>query len=384
MGVLVALIAGAFIMMLVMVIRSRQLDEPVEGPVLRARPLGHVEPPRPEPAVPTEETTPAFAGCSLARTVERLSSSAMPNVVPIGGRAPGLDRVALGYASAKSHAEGIIVDLDDLSVESRYSEELPRPVLRVTPLADRSPVAFAVDYDVPNVQTARTIAASPPLRVGVTYFGFVRIAETGDTTVIWPGGRYDGIGEPAFVTTERDGYGITFRSGRTSGDVFAGWLTPSGTADGDLVRIDAGAREVGAPAIGANDRNVVVVFPARAPGEPWRLRIATAKRAKIPRTSRELDTGSGSADAVSPSIAALPNGGWLLQWIEGSAGARRVVVRALDAELRPVGLPLEIASGPGIQDVAGTLVPRAGRVLAVHLSATERSVGLWGAVLRCG
>lgn len=301
----------------------------------------------------------------------------------MGAPAPGLNRVALGFASSRNHAEGVIVDLDDLSVETRFSEELARPVFRVTPLTDRSPVTFAVDMDHPNVQVVRTLAASPPLRVGVSFFGFVRVNDSTEPTVIWPGSRNDAVGELSFAVTERDGHGVAFRSGRTSGDIFAGWLTPSGTADGDLVRIDAGAREVGAPAIAASDDKVAVVFPARGAGESWRLRVAIASRAKVPRTSRELDLGSLSADALSPSLVPLGNGGWLMQWIEGSGAARRVVVRTLDHELVPSGLPIEIASGAGIQDTPGALIVRAGRVLAVHLSATERSVGLWAAVLRC-
>jgi len=352
--------------------------------VIAARPLSPVTPAPAAPDPPEPNAPSGFVGCALTRTVQRLASAVIPTVVPMGAKAPGLDRVALGYATGRNHAEGVIVDLDDLSVETRYSEELPRPVFRVTPLTDRSPVAFAVDHDHPSVQTVRTVPASPPLRVGVSFFGFVRVNENTEPTVIWPGSRNEAIGEPSFVTTDRDGHGVAFRSGRTSGDVFAGWLTPSGTADGDLVRIDAGPREVGAPAIGASDHNVVVVFPARGSGEPWRLRIASAPRGKVPRSSRPLEIWSGGeGDALAPSIVALPSGGWLLQWLEGTSNARRVVVRALDQKLEPVGLPLEIASGPGVQDVPGVLVVRAGRALAVHLSATERSVGLWGAVLRC-
>jgi hypothetical protein len=203
-------------------------------------------------------------------------------------------------------------------------------------------------------------------------------------TTLWTGGRSEAMSEPSFTTTDRDGHGIAFRSGRTSGDVWVGWLTPSGTADGDLQRIDAGPREVGTPVIATDDRRVVVVFPARAAGEAWRLRIASAPRGKLPKVSQEIEASTaGAGDAFAPAIVALPRGGWLLTWLEGPLGARRIVARTLDDRLAPVGLPVEIATGPSIQDNPGTLVVRGDRVLSVYLNARDKLVELVGSVLRC-
>lgn len=397
-GVFAALVVGMLVIMIAATLRDEPRDpEPPPGPVVAARPLAATPqlptatlpaptatptaPPAPTPAA----TSSALGACRLVTVPRRVAGPAMPNVVPMGAAAPGQSRVALGYASNRNHAEGIIVNLDDLSVEPRYSEELGGPVFRVTPLTDRAPVTFAVDRDDARIQTLRTIPSSPPLRVGTSYFGFVRLNEATSPTVIWPGARFEGISEPSFALTERDGYGIAFRSGRGSGDVLAGWLTPSGTADGDLVRVDAGAREVGAPSVAASDKGVVVAFSARAAGEPWHIRVAVAARGKIPGVSRELvPMQSGAPDAVFPVIIALPSGGFLLQWLEGPAGARRVLARSFDARMSPQGVPIELAQGAGIQDALGALISRSGKVLAIHLSAAEKSVELRGAVLVCG
>lgn len=388
-GVFAALVVGMLVIMIAATLRDDpDQREPPASPVIAARPLG---PARATATAAATATTPVtspapapLGGCRLVTVPRRIAGPAMTTVVPMGAPAAGPSRVALGYASGRNHAEGAIVNLDDLSVEPRYSEEHAGPVFRVTPLADRSPVTFAVDRDDPRVQNLRTLPSSPPLRVGTSYFGFVRLNEATSPTVIWPGARFEGISEPAFAVTERDGYGVTFRTGRGSGDVLAGWLTPSGTADGDLGRIDAGAREVGAPTIAAGDKSVVVVFAARGPGEPWHLRVAVAPRGKVPTTSRELVPAQGGApDAAYPTLVALSSG-FLLQWLEGPAGARRVMTRTLDAKLSPQGLPLELAQGAGIQDAAGALVFRAGKVLAIHMAAADKSVELRGAVLVCG
>lgn len=394
-GVFAALVVGMLVIMVAATLRDDPNETPApSGPVVAARPLTTsprvTAPPATTPVAPATTQAPApppppLGACRLVTVPRRIAGPAMPNVVPMAASAPGPSRVALGYASGRNHADGIIVNLDDLSVEPRYSEELTGPVFRVTPLTDRAPVTFAVDRDDPRIQNLRTLPSSPPLRVGTSYFGFVRLNEATSPTVIWPGARFEGISEPAFAVTERDGHGIAFRSGRGSGDVLAGWLTPSGTADGDLVRVDAGAREVGAPSMAAGDKSVVVAFAARGPGEPWHIRVAVAPRGKVPNLSRELaPLQSGGAEAIAPVIVALPSGGFLLQWLEGPAGARRVMVRTLDEKLRPQGVPLELAQGAAVQDAPGALVLRSGKVLAVHLAAADKSVELRGAVLVCG
>lgn len=395
-GVFAALVLGMLVIMVATTLRQTDREPSATGPVVAARPLNTPRTPEPvtppntatapataRPAAPPVGPTP-LGSCRLVTVPRRIAGPAMPSVPVMATTAPGLNRVAIGYASGRNHAEGAIVNLDDLSVEPRYSEELTGPVFRVTPLTDRAPVAFAVDRDDSRIQTLRTIAASPPLRVGTSYFGFVRLNEPAAPTVIWPGARFDGISEPSFAITDRDGYGISFRSGRGSGDVLAGWLTKSGTADGDLGRVDAGAREVGPPSMAANDKHVVVVFAARGTGEAWHLRIASAPRGKAPTTSRELVPLQGAAaEAVSPVIVALANG-FLLHWLEGPPGARRVLARTLDDSLRPQGVPIELAQGAAILDAPGALAFRSGRVLAVHLASADKSVELRAAVLACG
>ncbi|MCC6899593.1 MAG: hypothetical protein IT377_11500 [Polyangiaceae bacterium] len=395
-GVFAALVLGVLVIMVATTFRQDDREAPPAGPVVAARPVGTPRPAEPI-AVPTQVTAaptvaPApppppsapLGSCRLVTVPRRIAGPVMPNVPVMATTAPGLNRVAIGYASGRNHAEGAIVNLDDLSVEPRYSEELTGPVFRVTPLTDRAPVAFAVDRDDPRIQSLRTIPASPPLRVGASFFGFVRVNEPAAPTVIWPGARFEGISEPSFAVTDRDGYGVAFRSGRGSGDVLAGWLTKSGTADGDLGRVDAGAREVGPPSMAANDKHVVVVFAARGTGETWHLRIASAARGKAPTLSRELGPRGGTAtEAIAPVIVALPSG-FLLHWLDGPPGARRVLARTLDDSLAPQGVPIELAQGANILDAPGALAFRSGRVLAVHLASMDKSVELRAAVLACG
>lgn len=343
------------------------------------------------PAFPTAQPASTAAGtkapsmimtCGLARSGQLLTR-ALPGVLPMVSTAPGTARAAVGFASGRNRAEGIVVHLDDLSVERRFDEERNGSVFRVTPLTDRAPVTFAVDSDDSRARGIRTIPAQPPIRLGSNNFGLVRLDPGREPSVVWPGGNNEDNGEPAFATLERSAL-VTFRRGRTSGEVLAGWLSASGTADSELGRVDAGAREVAAPAVATGDSLALIVFPARAQNERWHLRVAKTPRGKLPAGSQVLEgAASGTSDATSPAIAALPNGGWVVQWIESTQSAKRLITQAYDERLVPRGLPVEIASG-SLQELPGGLVYKDGRVLSVYLTMNGGTSELWGVVLRCG
>jgi hypothetical protein len=338
-------------------------------------------------AAPTSTTTTSripsmVMTCGLARSGQLLAR-ALPGAPPMLSTAPGTARAAVGFASGRNRAEGIVVHMDDLSVERRFDEERNGSVFRVTPLTDRAPVAFAVDSDDSRARGIRTIPAQPPIRLGSSNFGVVRLDPGREPSVVWPGGNNEDNGEPAFATTDRSTL-VTFRRGRTTGEVFAGWLSASGTADSELGRIDAGARAVAAPAAAAGDGFALVLFPARAQNERWHLRVAKVLRGKPPTTSQVLDrAASGTSDATSPAIAALPNGGFVVQWIESTASVKRLITQAYDERLAPVGLPVEIASG-ALLEMPGGLVYKDGRVLSIYLTMNGTTSELWGVVLRCG
>jgi hypothetical protein len=354
-------------------------DPPVAATTLTSRPAF----PTAQPTTTTGTKAPSMVmTCGLARSGQLLAR-ALPGVLPMVSTAPGAARAAVGFASGRNRAEGIVVHLDSLAVERRFDEERNGSVFRVTPLTDRAPVAFAVDSDDSRARGIRTVPAQPPIRLGSNNFGLVRLDPGREPSVVWPGGNNEDNGEPSFATLERSTL-VTFRRGRTSGEVLAGWLSASGTADSELGRVDAGAREVAAPTVATGDALALVVFPARAQNERWHLRVAKAPRGKLPAVSQVLDgAASGTSDATSPAIAALPNGGWVVQWIESTASAKRLITQAYDERLAPVGLPVEIASG-SLQELPGGLVYKDGRVLSVYLTMNGGTSELWGVVLRCG
>jgi hypothetical protein len=343
-----------------------------------------------QPAFPTAtplSTTPVsrpsvVMTCNLGRSGQLLTR-ALPGVLPMVATAPGTARAAVGFASGRNRAEGIVVHMENLGVERRFDEERNGTVFRVTPLTDRAPVTFAVDSDDSRARGIRTIPAQPPIRLGSSNFGLVRLDPGREPSVVWPGGNNEDNGEPAFATTDRSTL-VTFRRGRSSGEILAGWLSSSGTADSELGRVEAGAREVAAPAVAAGDGEALVVFSARAQNERWHLRVAKAPRGKLPPGSQVLErAASGTSDATSPAVAALPNGGWVVQWIETTQSTKRLITQAYDERLVAQGLPVEIAAG-ALQEVPGGLVYKDGRVLSVYLTMNGGTSELWGVVLRCG
>jgi hypothetical protein len=385
-GVAAALaVSILFSMILFLALRSDNSDQPSSSAPSAMTNLPAATTPfmagPPVPAAPPSNQA-AVMTCGLGRSGQLLAR-VVPGVPPMVAPAPGTARAAVGFASGRNRAEGIVVHLDDLTVERRFDEERNGVVYRVTPLTDRAPVAFAVDSDDPKARAVRTIPARPPIRLGASNFGVVRLDPGREPSVVWPGGNNEDNGEPTFAALDRSTL-VSFRRGRQSGEVLAGWLSSTGTADSDLGRIDAGAREVAAPVAAAADGYVLVVFPARAQNERWHLRVAKAERGKLPPGSQVLEgAASGTSDATAPALAALPNGGWVVQWIESTANAKRLITQAYDERLVPAGLPVEIASG-ALQESSGGLVFRDGRVLAVYLTMNGGTSELWGVVLRCG
>jgi hypothetical protein len=361
-------------------LRGDNPEPPAAATTLTSRPAFPTA--APTSTMPASKIPSMVMTCGLARSGQLLAR-ALPGVLPMLSTAPGTARAAVGFASGRNRAEGIVVHLEDLTVERRFDEERNGSVFRVTPLTDRAPVTFAVDSDDSRARGIRTIPAQPPIRLGSSNFGLVRLDPGREPSVVWPGGNNEDNGEPAFATTDRSTL-VAFRRGRTTGEVFAGWLSAAGTADSELGRIDAGARAVAAPAAAPGDGFALVVFPARAQNERWHLRVAKVMRGKPPTVSQVLEgAASGTSDATSPAIAALPNGGWVVQWLESTQNAKRLITQAYDERLVPTGLPVEIASG-SLQEVPGGLVYKDGRVLSIYLTMNGGTSELWGVVLRCG
>jgi hypothetical protein len=300
-------------------------------------------------------------------------------VPPIATAALSPGEIAIGYAETRETAAGIVVDLSDLSVERRLSQTKPRPVARVTPYERDGSLAFVIDHDGEKLATARSVADAPPFVIGVNYFGVAR-ATAGEPETIWPGGKGAPISEPMIASVRAVGHAVAFSRGRFGGSVHVGWLAPGGRAKTDLGVLDLAAYEVGSPSIAAGPSEIAVAVAVRdTPTAHSRVVLAAAAHGSTPRAVVDLP----GADRSHPVITALPEGGWLVAWIEGGE-SRRVRAQVLGADLRALEPAFDVATGPGIEQALGALQRVDRRVLSVYVVRGAAGPELWGAMLECG
>jgi hypothetical protein len=60
--------------------------------------------------------------------------------------------------------------------------------------------------------------------------------------------------------------------------------------------------------------------------------------------------GAGAEDPVAPSVAALPDGDWLVAWVQrrSATAPRSAWLQRYDRALRPGGTPLEVSRGESV------------------------------------
>jgi hypothetical protein len=298
--------------------------------------------------------------------------------------APSLSagEIAIGLAESRNAALGVVVDLSDLSVERRYAESFTRPVLRATPVEQVGSIRYLIDHDNPQLQAARTVPASPPFVVGVNYFGFVRARSGVEPETLWPGGRGNAITEPMFASLPGVGHAVTFARGRLSGSVHVGWLTAAGTPKTELEVLQQSAHEIAAPAIAAGDAGILVAVALRDEREsPWRIVIAGAAPGKLPGIPVPMSSGPGP-DRTQPSVTALASG-WLVSWVEGSEGNRRVRAQVLNTKLERIHPAFDVSNDSSVEDARGALFRVDTRVLSVYVLKRGSGYELWGSLIEC-
>ncbi len=317
----------------------------------------------------------AMLNCTLAKPSIRIAE----DVVRGGSLASASfgDKVAVGYPAARFAARGIEINVKTLSTRILFSEDFTRPVFRVTPLPGPQPKDFAVDHDDPRLKSVRTVPARPAFQIGVNYFGVVRLREQGEPELIWEGGRNQDISEPSFAKSAK-GHAVAFRRGRFSDRLQVGWLTDSGGKQSDLGELVVAGSQLGPPALAASDTEILVAVSAKSPDGTQRLHLAHASAGSMPGRLTELSTTGDQA--TWPSVVALPNKLWLVQWIASD----QVIAQIVDGSAKPVGKPLRISTAGQAVGAQPTAVARAGSSLvSLYPVINGRHIELWAAGIGC-
>jgi hypothetical protein len=324
---------------------------------------------------------PKELGCRAVQPAARLATSVHRPVPPLLADVTQAEHVAVGFAQTPKIAAGLIVNLRTLDAQHAFEQNGDKALFGTVPLTSAGATSFVVDRAGGELGGARTVTSE--LVIGTAGGDFVRSA--GNTTLpLWRGAAGEKTTDPRVASTP-SGHLVTFRRGGLGGRILYGWLDPSGKPDGDLVSVSAPNLSLaGTPDAAARAEDGLLVFAGRPSADAdWQVQLVTAPRRGTPSV-RAFATAatSGSKGSIAPSATPLADGGWVLQWTEGSTGQYQVHLQRLGAKLEPLGEP-RLVSPKGANSGQGALLATGSRVLSVFVQTTAGHDELWGASFEC-
>jgi hypothetical protein len=353
--------------------------------VLGARDKDPVKPVTTGSARTPKQTKSSTVPCTLGVAAKKLAPSIFHGIPPYLSQDPGGTRIAVGYAASENEAVGITIDPETLDFERKFNQQSQEPITGVVPVTAGGKLSFSVDRESSGLRFARSIDAKPPITIGVSDDGFASVVGGGVPRTIWPGGEERRITEPRVARVGDIGYVVTFRRGGQTGEVVAGWLGLDASRKSELSPVATSRKLIGTPVLSANDREILVAFSAR-PGATsyWGLQVATAAHGQLPKRAHpfSIPPGGLGAEAISPAVAGLDGGRWILQWTEGSTGNRQVRLQTLASDLIPIGDALTLSPGE-VNAGQGVVWVRGDRALSLFLVKVASGHELWGAGLKC-
>jgi hypothetical protein len=333
-------------------------------------------------STPSSPVLPAHApGCTLLVPAAKLAPSVERSVEPYFlNLSP--DHVAVGFAKTKTDAAGSVIDLNSLDQSPVFEDAGERAVLGTVP-TQAEPLTFAVDRDSGQLASPHSLGGSPRTVVGFSKDGLV--TRVGDDSVHLVWATPDVPRTQPRVARLGDRNAIVFRQGGQAGSLMVGWLDSNQQKIGDLTALEGAPSLLGTPALAAGKNAAVAAFAGRnSEQEPWRLRllhIAPDQPARVSVEFSHPSEGAGNG-AIAPTLAALGDDRWALQWTQGSSGQYRVFVQALAADLSPLGAP--VASSPkGASAGQGAIWVVGERALSLYVLTVGGRDELWGTVLTC-
>jgi hypothetical protein len=293
--------------------------------------------------------------------------------------------LAIGYAA--SPRDGVAQWFESALVARAF--RLPGDVRRVTPmiLGGRPSALADVDRKGDRLQLRRVVASTSLIDVGIA-----------DNAVVWaPHGtssvaklfELEGEGPVealrAVPLSGTKGVAVAFRRG---GAVFAGVATGDAVLEpkGSLASI-AGLGQVGSPAIAASGDDVMLAWADRPQGqEEWQVRLARMTIGDKPgdATTFAIPEGGLGAQAMSPALAPLGGGRFLLSWTEGPVASHQVRAVAIGADGRASGTAMAISASGVNAGQPQAAVNADGKGVVAFLVAKGKNYEVHAAPIACG
>ncbi len=374
---------------------------PTTGSTASAAPRRDVIPP-PDPSAAGAPSATAVAAATAAApsgepfgpcTLGGEEKVVAPRAVVATGieAAPLNGSIMLGFAPAPGNGTVVAVDPASLAVGSTVKGRGPAAeVKRVTPALSNGRLVAYVDGERKNDKLAsrRAVATSTPIDVGVAE-GAIVWALHGKDGWAKVANLDEGAGpvEALRAVPLAGQKGIAFVY-RRDGAVFFGAATGEGKLElaGSVAKLP-GLGQVGSPAIAVSDDTIVVAWADRAGAEsPWQVRWTKAPigGAAAEPSTFTLPAGGLGEQAMSPALAGLGKGRFVMAWTEGPVAKHQVRAIAIDETSKPMGEALTVSDASVNAGQPQVSVGPDGRGVVAFLGAKGRVYELRAASLRCG
>jgi hypothetical protein len=223
-------------------------------------------------------------------------------------------------------------------------------------------VAAAADADRKGdrIQGARTVLGDPSFVVGTADGQLAWSSRPSDVPhALWalagdgPVEALRGIELP-----DNKGFAFAFRQGAS---IYFGLTHADKEPNGALSKVDGLGPQIGSPTLAASG-DLVMMFWADRPSatDMWSLRWLKVKPGEVPGAPQAfaLPSGGLGGHVMSPGLAALNGGRFLLAWTEGPVSSHQVRAQTLSADGAGLGVPVTVSAdgvnaGQGQVAVAG-------------------------------
>lgn len=310
-----------------------------------AAPTAAAIPPPDEPSAPPAET--GLGVCSMAGEAHVVAPRGLVQAGVEAVPVPGA--VALGFAVDHRSGVGITVDPSSISitttVKARAAGGEPR---RMSPILDKGKLTLVpgVDKKGDKLLGRRVVGTSPPIDVGVAEGSLVWAPHKQNSWAkLFPiegEGAIDAIRAVPLGST--NGVAVALRRGNAvhvgaaKGDAV---LTPEGS-----LAVIPGLGQIGSPSLAVSGDTLIVAWSDRASAqEPWQVRWTKLPIGGTPEPPQRLSLPEGGygVQAMSPSVAGLGGGRFVIAWSEGTP-SHQVRAMTVNADGTLAGTPMALSA----------------------------------------
>jgi hypothetical protein len=355
-------------------IASAELAPTASAPVAKASP----------PASAPTPKEPALADCRAAGSSTRVAPRA---VVGTALEASALETgIALGFAAAARDAVAASLDPSTLTAtKTAHAKVSGGDARRVTPVLAHGKVTPVADVDRKGdkLGSRRVVPLSNLIDIGSADGGLVWTAHGRDSFsklfTLDDSSRVEALRAAKLA----GGFALAFRQGNA---VYAGMVKGEDSFEpqGGLSKLSSSG-QVGSPAIAASGDQALVAWADRADSSSdWKIHLARIKAggADAP-IAFALPPGGLGGQAMSPSLASLGGGRFLLAWTEGMVSNHQVRAITIGSDGKPSGDPIAISATGINAGQPAAVVTADGHGAVAFLAAKGKTFEVHAAPLSC-